>query len=171
MKRDIEKALQQLVGLPLRAAGRSGLEWFHFGAMRTIPDHKGNSREVGEYALHVICAWRIVGPPGIIVASGDQFYPAGDNPHTDVEDFDWDQPGANRCDQRMAAFFQNLDGHFPVVEEVWADRVGSIRLVMSDGWALEVFPHYSLDGESWRLFRPGSEAPHFVVTRTGVETH
>jgi len=61
MKEQIEKALQVLVGLPLWEAGRVvDLEWFEFGARRTVLEkdgrNRGKSREVGEYALHAQCA-------------------------------------------------------------------------------------------------------------------
>jgi hypothetical protein len=37
------------------------------------------------------------------------------------------------------------------------------------GLPWEVFPDNSLDSEHWRIFVPGSDAKHFVVTGAGIE--
>jgi hypothetical protein len=61
MRDEIENELSVLVGLPLMDAGRAAdLEWFHFGQPHTIVDRKGKPKEVGDYALHIQCGWRIV---------------------------------------------------------------------------------------------------------------
>src|SRR5512138_3471413 len=105
MKNRIEEALRVLVGLPMWSAGRAGnLEWFEFGARRIVIEqhgkHRGEQKEVGEYALHVQCTWRITHQNGIVVGSHDRYYPRGERPFQDSQDFEWDQPGANRCDER-----------------------------------------------------------------------
>jgi hypothetical protein len=46
---------------------------------------------------------------------------------------------------------------------------GSFRTLLEGGFSLEVFPSNSLNGEQWRLFEPGKDLPHFVVTGIGVE--
>ena len=57
----------------------------------------------------------------------------------------------------------------PVVEGVRADSVGGFQLALSGGLTLDVFPDHSLPGEHWRLFSPGADAEHFVVTGEGIE--
>jgi hypothetical protein len=146
----IESALAPLVGLPLWASGRAAdLQWFQLGAQHLVTvQHgptKGTERTVGDYALHVQCAWRISGPTGIVVASRDRYVPAGD-PDKEPPEWRWDRPGANRCDQRI---------------ETWC-------LALSHGHALEVFPDDSQDGEHWRLLQPARDADHFVVTGAGI---
>jgi hypothetical protein len=60
MTNRIEQALGVLVGLPLWAIGRAvDLAWFEFGSRRTARGFKGLEREAGDYALHVMYAWRI----------------------------------------------------------------------------------------------------------------
>jgi hypothetical protein len=169
MRERIEQALSVLVGLPLWSAGRTlDLEWFHFGTHRSVTDRRGEPKEVGSYALHVQCAWRIIGSSEIIVASRDRYYPAGD-PTQDPPDFEWSKSGANRCDERMETFLSNRD-HAPLlVESVQADLIGGFRLFMGEGYALEVFPDDSVGDELWRLFQPYTEADHFVVTGRGIE--
>jgi len=57
-----------------------------------------------------------------------------------------------------------------VVEAVQADAVGSLHIILGDGFALDIFPDVSISGEHWRLFRPRTKAAHFVVTGEGVKT-
>jgi hypothetical protein len=52
------------------------LEWFQFGQHKTVKDARGDTKEVGEYALHVQCAWLIRHSDQVVVASGDLYYPA-----------------------------------------------------------------------------------------------
>src|SRR5207249_4443160 len=99
-KLEIEETLRALIGMPLWASGRAGIQWFQFGARRVVPNIRLSkvvgTKEVGDYALHVACTWRIVGPNGIIVGSGDRNYSAGDDPYKELPDSEWDKPGANR---------------------------------------------------------------------------
>lgn len=169
MKDRIERALAGLIGLPMWAASRAAdMATFQFGERRRVRNRQGQAIEVGEYALHVQCAWRLVDASGIVVASRDYYYPAGD-PDVEPPDFDHDQLGANRQDERMEAFFSHCGDEFPVVQRLEADRVGSLRIVMSHKTDLEVFPNDSLDWEHWRFFRPHSGERHFVVTGRGIE--
>lgn len=169
MKDKIERSLAPLVGLPMWAAGRAGdMAMFMFGERRLVTKPPGKVVEVGEYALHVQCAWRLVGAKGIIVASRDYFYPAGD-PDDEPPDFDHDQPGANRRDERMDAFFADCGDRVPVVRRIEADRVGSLRMTMSREVTLEVFPIDSLEMEHWRFFRAASGERRFVVTGLGAD--
>ncbi len=171
IKEQIEEALRPLVGLPLESSGRAGLQWFSFGAVRLVGDYrrgKKAKREVGEYALHIQCQWRLLGPAGIIVGSDDKYYPAGD-PYFDDSDFDDDLPGGNRRDERVAHFFAERTSDSLVVETVSADHTGAIYLRMSGGFSLEVVPCHTLKYELWRLFRPATDEEHFVVTGLGIE--
>jgi len=165
----IESALAPLVGLPLWASGRAAdLQWFQLGAQRPVTAQYGpakrTERMVGDYALHIQCAWRISGPTGIVVASRDRYVPAGD-PDEEPADWRWDRPGANRCDERIKAWC--LGGPY-LVEAVAADPTGGVRLALSHGYALEVFPDDSQDREHWRLLQPARDADHFIVTGAGI---
>src|SRR5438067_2154540 len=73
MNEAIVAGLQPLVGLSLWAIGRAGtLEWFEFGGPEQATDLHGETRGVGAYALHVDCAWRLLGPDGMIWSSGQR---------------------------------------------------------------------------------------------------
>jgi hypothetical protein len=171
----MEAALAPLVGLPLWKSHRAAdLQVFQFGAKRTVTSNfgprKGQGSEVGEYALHVQCSWRIRGPRGIVVASGDRYYRAGPDPLLkDDEGSDSSSPIATRCDERI---YEWLDARAYDVERVSVDAIGSIALSLSEDFALDVFPDNSLDGEygeHWRLLRPSDLTSHFVVGGDGID--
>ncbi|MCC6629801.1 MAG: hypothetical protein IT340_20670 [Chloroflexi bacterium] len=172
MNQLIEDALQCLVGLPMWGAGRAGeMEWFQFGEQRALVTKEGSApRVVGSYALHIQCAWRLVGHDAIIVASQDRYFPAGPDPYAATDTFDWDQPGANRCDQRINDFIAKAATDLIVSSLKHVDAVGSFTLTFAGAIVLEVFPDSSLEGEHWRLLSPGTDKEHFVVTGAGVET-
>lgn len=168
----LEAALAPLVGLPLWASHRAmDVQAFQFGDKRTVTSkfgpRKGQQREVGAYALHVQCAWRIHGPEGIVVGSNDRYARPGLDPRAeDDPEWDWSAPGANRCDDRMRAW---LARRAYVVERVAADATGGIELSLADGFVLAVFPDDSQDRERWRLLRPDDLGSHFVVSDSGIE--
>ena len=168
MRTQVQEALDVLIGQPLWSSGRAAdLEWFQFGRRKIVKDSRGNEREVGEYALHVTCAWRMRHGDRIVVASRDLYSPpeeGDDRP----DDFNWDVQGANRRDKRIAELFQNETRQF-LVRKVEAGKAGSFTVVLDGEYALEVFPDDSLSGEHWRLFKPYAGEPHFVVTGKGLE--
>ena len=122
MRERILEALGPLVGKPLWASGRAAdMQTFQFGARRPRTNRRGEPVEVGEWALHVQCAWHISGPEGVVVGSRDLYYPPGDDPYDEPPDFDWDRPGANRRDERADRFFADYASRAdaaPVVEAV-----------------------------------------------------
>jgi hypothetical protein len=169
MEGTVMQALSRLAGQVLWNAGRTtNLEWFHFGQRREVQGRFGEVKLVGEYALHVQCAWRITHKNIIVVASGDRFFPSGD-PFQDIQDFEWDRPGSNRCDEKVALLFSGeTPGKF-IVEAVKSDLVGGLTLVLTGDYTLDVFPDTSVDGEYWRFFQPYTSHPHLIMTSKGVE--
>ena len=171
MKPQIEKATAVLVGKALWGCTRAAdLASFAFGERREAPSSGGGARPVGEFALHVQCAWRITRGDQVLVGSRDLYYPAsyGDENREIPPDFDWDRD-PNRRDRLLALLFENGKREF-VVGAVEAGAAGSLHIALADGVCLDVFPDDSLDDERWRLFRPGVAGPHFVVTAGGLGT-
>lgn len=163
----IEDKLHSLVGLPLTDGSRAAnMQCFHFGQKCTRLSRKGETVTVSKFALHVQCRWRIVGREGIIVGARDMYYPAGD-PDDPPDEFDWDKPGANRCDERMKQFFQKHKTPL-LVEEIEADITGGLRVQLQGGFRLEIFIDDSLNDEHWRFFEPGIDSAHLVVTGQGI---
>lgn len=170
---EIESELAVLIGRPLWGSSRAAdMEMFAFGERRLGTDLRGRPVERGEFALHVQCPWRIVHHGGILAGSRDVYSPREDAQEVPA-DFDWDQPSANRRDQRLQWFFEERAEEPSVVQSIEADDVGSLRILLSGDFVLDVFPADSLDeeghSERWRFFRPGTDTPHIVVTGRGLE--
>ncbi|HET9283230.1 MAG TPA: hypothetical protein VFR24_14845 [Candidatus Angelobacter sp.] len=172
MKERIQEALAVLIGQPLWSSGRAAdLEWFQFGGRRTVKNSRGEEREVGDYAIHVQCAWRIRCESRIVVASRDLYSPpeeASEGTNARPENFNWDVQGGNLRDKRIAELFQNETREFSV-QKVDADEAGAFTIIFDQGYALDVFPDDSQSSEHWRLFRPYRGEPHFVITGSGVQ--
>lgn len=155
--------LQPLVGLQLTIARRAGaMRNFHFGPVR--PVERGNA---GEYALHIQCPWRLDSLQGVVTGWTDIWYHPGPHP---PEGWTWDD-GPNVQDEQLAWL---LGGHdeatgshvnateLLVVEEVKCSPLGDVRIYLSGGYRLLLTPGGAV-GEHWRIFRPHTDDPHFVV--------
>jgi hypothetical protein len=172
MNSDIADALAPLIGLPLWGAGRTGdIVRLQFGARRTVGDHEGGSQEVGAYALQLACPWRLVDERRLLVGSGDLLTPA--DPDAEIETFDWDEPGANWLDLRLAELWTGFGAEPPSVTGAQPDPYTGFVLELSGARRLEVFPNSTPTGhvttEFWRLLQPGTRVPHFVVGTFGIE--
>ena len=168
METQVQEALSVLIGQPLWSSGRAAdLEWFQFGPRKTVQDSRGDKKEVGEYALHVQCAWRIRQGDQVVVASRDLYSPpeeSDDRP----DNFNWDVQGGNRRDKRIAELFLGETRQF-MVQKVEVGAAGSFTIGLEGAYALDVFPDDSLSGEHWRIFKPYAGEPHFVVAGKGLE--
>src|SRR5206468_11799288 len=142
---------------------------FSFGVLRPDlrPDllTKPETRTtIADFALHVQCYWRLVGPDGIVVGYHDIRFPAGDDPKAAIE-FDWQK--GNRRDERLARFCEHEPKGARTVQRVEADRLGGLRIALGDAHMLEILPCNSVgEGkwENWRFFRTTDElTQHFVV--------
>lgn len=165
MKEKIQQAASALIGLPLWDAGRAAdLAWFAFGDRRTVKDFRGDPKEVGEFALHVHCGWRIVQNERVIVGHRDLYYPAGAGSECQAipADFNWDVQGANRMDERLKQLFENPPAGM-IVKRIEVGLAGALQLFFENEAVLEIFPNDSFDEEHWRLFRPYRGEQHFVV--------
>lgn len=169
MKLKIQQAAAVLIGLPLWDAGRAAdLAWFIFGERRMVRDHKGEEREMGEFSLHVQCAWRMVQGEKTVVGHRDLYFPAGwDDSQIYPQNFNWDVQGANRLDELLKLMFHNETNSF-TVQSVQAGLAGALQIFFDKEMVLEIFPNDSFAGEHWRLFRPYRGEPHFVVSGKGI---
>lgn len=159
----IESALAPLVGLPLWDHHRVlDLQVFHLGDKRIsvaqFGRHKGKTSIVGEYALHVQCAWRIVDASKIVVGSRDLFSKSSVAAIVAGDDWNWQRD--NLRDERIAAWSGKREH---IIESICADANGGFAMTLRGGAVLEVFPDSSADVESWRFLPPNDDAPHFVV--------
>lgn len=170
MREAIRSQTGKLIGLNLRYAGRaSNLFWLGFGEMISVT-RRGKTEELAEYALNIQCSWRITKDNKILVGSRD-FYSPRTGWNEENDDFDWDVQGNNRFDERIESFIENAKEHV-TVERVEPDEVGGLKIFLSQGYLLEVFPDTSEDdeySEFWRFFNRRENSPHFVVTGNGIE--
>jgi hypothetical protein len=160
----VEKVLRPLIGAPLWAAHRAAdMATFQFGERHPATNLLGRACEVGDFALHVQCAWRIVRQNRILVASDDLYFPSNYDRDPGVpEDFDWDRD-PNLRDALLADLFH--DGHAALhTSEVEAGPAGRVTLHFTGDAQLDVLPNMSLRREHWRLLRPKSDSEHFVVS-------
>jgi hypothetical protein len=141
--------------------------WMTFGDYRSSTDRRGEPREAGEWALHLQCPWRFVRTGSIILASTDFYYPAEGE-----ETFDCDQGGESLFDRRANQFNHVLDtGEFRV-SAISCDSCGAFQLDFESEFHFAVFPaasDHSPLGEFWRLFRPGRDDRHYVVSSNPTE--
>ncbi|MBK0009912.1 hypothetical protein IAE23_25930 [Bacillus sp. S35] len=170
MREAIRSQIVKLIGLNLRYAGRaSNLFWLGFGELISVT-RRGKTEELAEYALDIQCSWRITKDNKILVGSRD-FYSPRTGWNEENDDFDWDVQGNNRFDERIESFIENTKEHV-AVERVEPDEVGGLKIFLSQGYLLEVFPDTSEDdeySEFWRFFNRRKNSPHFVVTGNGIE--
>jgi hypothetical protein len=160
MKNEIEAALSELEGQPLVASSRVGdIETFQFGG----------SQGRATFALQVSCPWRLTSGMTIVAGYDDVRYPKG-NPSAEPPGFRWDAEGANRRDERLESFFEDLRAAPPTVTSLEADDLGSLRLALDQDVRLELFLDDVTDSERWRFFRPATDGPHFLVTGGGCDT-
>lgn len=168
VKTQIERAASILVGKLLWKCTRAAdLASFQFGARTKVAGLRNVTKEVGEYALHVQCAWRIAREDQVIVGSRDLYYPADFLEEDEIPaEFDWDRD-PNLRDKRLESLFDN--GREFTVLSVEAGAGGSLRIALSGDLFLDILPYDSLLREHWRLFDPRTDHSHFVVTGGGIE--
>lgn len=159
--------LENLLGLPWWSLGRAGdLQWFHFGARKTLQSWSGPVREVGDYALHVQAPWRICSEGKVVLGSHDLSFPPGTSRLDEVpDDFDW-----KRRPTRLDEVATALSRHFLPrnVTEVKRGPCGSLALTFEGSLTLEVFPDAAVECESWRLFVPGDDDREHVVDEASM---
>jgi hypothetical protein len=158
MKDEIAAALQPLIGLRFWDAGRAvEIKKFAFGDERILQG-RTPPRLAGEWELHLMCAWRLIGREGLLVGSADMFSLVDED-----QDKKWDEAGGNMSDLRTERVFSKAN---LVVQGLDVQSHAGITVQASDDIALEVWPN-SWSGEQWRLFVPGTSTNHFVVETIG----
>ena len=167
---EIEKALAPLRGLRLWDAGRAAdMLWLQLGERVRAPTSRDPERQVGAFALRVMCPWRVTGSAGIITGRSDIFVPS--DPDEDESEFQWDRPGRSIVDQQLSTWIEAHKDRPLAVLEITVDRCAGFAMRLEDLNSLEVFPDaFSMPHdirEHWRILQPGQDTPHFVVNNQG----
>jgi hypothetical protein len=153
-----------LIGLPLAIVRRAAdMLVLHFGKIRPHPSGEGT---IGDYALHVQCAWRFDGPKAVVTGRDDLWDYAG--PGVRPANWSYDDRYSLQ-DERFSRHFGRdeatrswvNEGHRYVVTAAQQTFRGDIRLELTEGYAIAVFPAGSR-GEAWRFFAPGSDDDHLI---------
>ena len=171
---ELDATLAALAGLALARLGRAGdTLWIQLGPLQTIDgdDGDGGPREVGTHALHVACPWRWCASDRVLVGSGDLLTPA--DADVELEDYDWDEPGASWLDVRLGELNERLVQSPRTVRRATRDAWLGLRLALDDDSTIELFPNSTPTGhvstEFWRVLQPGSAAPHLVTGTFGID--
>lgn len=169
----MENPVSILIGKPLwRCTRAADMACFQFGNRHKRKAPHGDDCEVGDYALHVQCSWRIIRGDEILVGKEDLYEPQ-DPAGADVV-FDWRK--GNLQDARIGKLFADGRRQFTVVGTALRAG-GELDILFDDELRLEVFPNSSLqthDMEHWRLFAPSvgpelrGKTPHLVFSGAGL---
>lgn len=151
-----QSAIQSLASLRVASIGAAAdMLWIHFGQLRD-----DGTKEVGEWALHLQCPWRFVRDGRIVLGSNDFYYRAEDG-----ESLDRDSESRSLFLLKASLLDEFLNSEVVSVVDVHSSGAGAFELIIEDGLVFSVMPVESpevSDGESWRLFRPSTDYPHFV---------
>jgi hypothetical protein len=169
MTRQVQDPLAMLVGKALWGCGRAAdMATFQFGLRVKRKDSLNRPSEVGEYALHIQCAWHIRRGERVLVGSRDLYFP---DALTDLNqgippDFDWDRH-PNRRERQLRSLFEDGRREF-AVNSVELRPDGRLRIDLDQQLSLEAFPDNSLPNEHWRLFSPTTNGDHVIMTGIGI---
>lgn len=168
MTDEINKMLSDLIGLPLtRTTRAANMECLKFGAVyRTDKDGKINN--IGEFALHLQCPWRLTNESNIIVGSDDLYQQADETAEYD-ENYNYHEFNANLRDVKLD---QLISKNKLSIISVTADKFGGLEIYFDNNIKLTVFPDLAskADNEYWRLidFR-NEKSKHLESWTTGYE--
>jgi hypothetical protein len=132
----------------------AGMLTMSFGPALERLTRTGKRRVTGAVAVHIQCPWRFVVDSRVAVGSAD--YRAIDD---EAEALDY-------MHARLVALFKDE----PTVTAVEDLQASGFRLRFSNDMVLDAVPTQSTAdeySEFWRIFRVGSDAPHFVVVPEG----
>ena len=126
---------------------------------------KGETIEVGDYALHLQCGWRLTAPSGIVTGRSDVLEPDSEPAAFDYDEWDDVSNPPSRRNRRMNDF---------LAETSRDDRmVRSVRYLGFGAFAV-AFPRHELivlpsgtTTEDWRIFRPADDGAHTVCFAGG----
>ena len=146
--REAIEYLNMLKGEPLSGIGRgANMLWMGFGKDVKTTNLKGEERLVSEYALHIQCAWRLLYRKRIFTGNGD-FYELTETNDTG----DWDTKGGNLFDLKAVELNSVLSQKCFTIQKIMMRNTGDLKICLSNGLRLEVFPNDSLYEEYWRFF-------------------
>ena len=163
MKKEIKKALEQLVGFGFTGTSRvdGTAEYINFGELGIIKDGT-EEWQVGEFNIRLECPWRIT-KGNILLIGSDDFAEQPDETAEYDENFNWNVQGGNLRDVKMTDFLNS--GKY-IVESVQTDEFGGFELTFNDNVKLTVFPAMSSKSEHnefWGISDSRDEGYYFTA--------
>lgn len=178
----IQEWLSVLINQPLRSVSRGGGSVFvDFGELiekdawdRNEDGEKVNIRKilVGKHQLHIECNSRFICGDKVVLAKYDLYQPTSEQEKKedfDWDNFDWDIKGGNRYDELATRYFAPDSPQF-VVEKVSVNRLGDLKISLTNDFELEVIIDTSDNHECWRFFESGNaDKGHLIITGEGID--
>lgn len=159
-------ALGELEGRAFTAIGRAAtLVWLTFGGEVPWVNHRGDQMTRPESAVHVQCRWRLVRGSAVVVQHGDLYVPGAS---AGADFAAGGEIGTARFDDRVAVVTRLVAAENPVVEDVYLGDKSDLRLVLSAGISLEVFPAGREGDEDWRFLSSAGGRHHYVAENGSV---
>ena len=144
------------------------MECLKFGTLyRTEKD--GKKYNIGEFALHLQCPWRLTNENKIIVGSSDLYQKADETAEYD-ENYDYLEFNANLRDVKLDKLIKNKSIK---IISAKADKFGGLKICFDNNITLTTFPDLASksDNENWRLIDFRNEnSIHIESWTTGYET-
>ncbi|MCW3105546.1 MAG: Uncharacterized protein JWQ09_52 [Segetibacter sp.] len=164
----INKILSDLIGLPLtRTTRAANIECLKFGSVYRT-DKDGGKNNIGEFALHLTCPWRLTNETHIIVGSDDLYQQADETAEYD-EDYNYHEFNANLRDVKLDKLIN--ENKLSIVSAN-ADKYGGLEICFDNNIKLTVFPDLTskADNEYWRLIDFRNErSKHLESWSTGYK--
>ena len=163
MFEELPKALEQIHGLSLTSVSSAGsMPMFIFGELRISPSPRGETRETGDFHLHLQCPWRFVHKNSILFGSGDYFFKSNDSDESEEIPFD------KIIEEGTIHWFRTTSKYDQIVQSTLLDKLGGFKLQFNSGSILETFPDSFHEKENWRIFIPDNLDSHIVCLSNGV---
>lgn len=157
----VRRALGEVEGRPFTAIGRAAtLVWLTFGEDAPWVDPRGERRMRRASSLHLQCRWRLTYGAAAVVQEGDLFLPGA---RAGAAFEAGGEIGTARFDDRAGVVMRAVAADVPVVEQVWIGDEFDLRLTLSTGMSLEVFPSGRRGREDWRFLGSADGGRHCVV--------
>jgi hypothetical protein len=152
-KAEITRCLAVLIGLEVSGVNHAAnMLTLGFGPLRTVTTPRGTVKQVGAWALHIQCGWRIE---------------HGDDVFATQAHFIGSDDEINHATEEISALL--VASVRATVEDVQASASGGVSLVLSKGLHIVITPDGIADEEDWRFFSPGSDGKHFVIEGGAVD--
>lgn len=147
IRSEIERRMVVLVGLDLSGVNHAAdMLTLGFGPLHPVTNFKGKLKYVGQWALHVQCAWRLE-EAGRVVATEDDLRGPDEEAHASAD--------------RLRTIL--VEHGTVIVEAVLVNEGASLTLALSRGFRLTITPDGLEDKEDWRFFSLAESSAHLVI--------